>query len=650
MDSGARYYSIIIIIIIILSAFVAWHRGGEDGTAIRTSSVTSRVDTVAGALANVSAMGEVYGRWSELVDLILDYASHGPRQGVIGYGVPGYVPEYGLLSETPVKAGYTTAATAGTEPAGQIYQGNFQVRGVLEGDIAAFNGTHLLVARGGFLRLYNVSDPRAITLVKSISIRGLAEELAPNATITLMVDGKSIMYRLPLDVLSVRLMMTDNRIIAIISVAYSGVDFNLLHSNGTLEFYPVKTIVAVMDAGMNPVGSVIVDGRLVDTRLTGDTVSLVAREEAYVKYRTGVYAVIPTVNGRLLEPERVVVLGNSTMHYTLVAAINSTDASYNAMALLGSADNIVAVLSADSTLYLACSNLIVPRGEAGSGHNTRLYALRLRPDRIELTGTTTVPGIVDNSWQLEPYRGYLLVLTEPLWLSGSVSLYVLNGTSLSNVSSLRDLALDEKVYGVRLIGDTLYFVTYRRVDPLFAVNLSNPAEPVVIGYLKGPGFDSYLHPVGDDLLLGVGVDDRGFVRLSLYKVDGGRLVLVDRLETKYWDSPVLHSWEQGYKAFTYVDRYGIIVFPAWSRGSDGHVYYKPVVFAVEDGPRLAYLGELNHVGGVRSYYNGDVLYTVSLGVTPYYVMLDTGTSDNAGEIPTVASWSLETLDLLSEAP
>ena len=648
MGNDARYY-FIIIIIIILSVLAASHIGSENKATIRPSSNVNHVNAAAGTLKNVSAMGEVYKRWPKLINLILDYASHGPYQGVTGYSVPSYVLEYGFLSETPAKAESTTT-TADTGPAGQIYQGNFQVQGVLEGDIAAFNGTHLLVAREGFLRLYDVSDPRAITLVKSVSLKNLAEELAPNATLTLKVDGKSIVYRLPVDVLSVRLMMTADRIIVVLSIAYSGVDFNLLHSNGTLEFYPVKTIVAVMDAGMGLVGSVAVDGRLVDTRLTGDIVSLVAREEAYVKYRPGVYAVVPTVNGRLLEPERVVVVGNDTTHYTLVAAINSTDASYNVMALLGSTNNVVAVLSADSTLYLAYSNPIVPRGETGLGPGTRLYALRLRPDKIELTGTATVPGIVDSSWQLEPHRDYLLVLTEPVWRSGSVSLYVLNGTSLGEAASLKDIALDEKVYGVRLIGDTLYFVTYRRVDPLFAVNLSDPEEPVVIGYLKGPGFDAYLHPVGDGLLLGVGVNDRGFVRLSLYKVDGDKLVLVDRLETKYWGSPVLHSWGQGHRAFTYVSRYGMIVFPVWSRDSNGHVYYKPAVFAVENGPRLAYLGELEHVGGVRSYYNGDVLYTVSLGVAPYYVMLDTGASGNASEIPTVASWSLETLELLSKAP
>ncbi|HET6699263.1 MAG TPA: beta-propeller domain-containing protein, partial [Nocardioidaceae bacterium] len=49
-------------------------------------------------------------------------------------------------------------------------------------------------------------------------------------------------------------------------------------------------------------------------------------------------------------------------------------------------------------------------------------------------------------------------------------------------------------------------VTFRQTDPLYTLDLSAPADPRLLGTLKIPGFSSYLHPVGDDLLLGLGQD------------------------------------------------------------------------------------------------------------------------------------------------
>ena len=57
-----------------------------------------------------------------------------------------------------------------------------------------------------------------------------------------------------------------------------------------------------------------------------------------------------------------------------------------------------------------------------------------------------------------------------------------------------------------MIGDTGYVVTFRQIDPLYTVDLSLPERPRVLGELKIPGYSAYLHPIGEDLLLGVGQD------------------------------------------------------------------------------------------------------------------------------------------------
>lgn len=116
---------------------------------------------------------------------------------------------------------------------------------------------------------------------------------------------------------------------------------------------------------------------------------------------------------------------------------------------------------------------------------------------------------------------------------------------------------DEEVYGVRFYGDYAYVVTYRTFDPLYVINLVDPAAPFVEGALELPGFSEYLHPIGDDLLLGIGrdVEESGSsisvkgIKLGLFDVsDKTSPVLLDEviIGTGGTNSPVLSD----YKALT----------------------------------------------------------------------------------------------------
>ena len=95
--------------------------------------------------------------------------------------------------------------------------------------------------------------------------------------------------------------------------------------------------------------------------------------------------------------------------------------------------------------------------------------------------------------------------------------------ALAAAGRVGGLGRGERVFAVRFIGDTGYVVTFRQVDPLYTLDLSQPARPRVLGELKIRGYSSYLHPVGPDLLLGVGQDatDEGMVQgtqVSLFDV------------------------------------------------------------------------------------------------------------------------------------
>jgi uncharacterized secreted protein with C-terminal beta-propeller domain len=115
------------------------------------------------------------------------------------------------------------------------------------------------------------------------------------------------------------------------------------------------------------------------------------------------------------------------------------------------------------------------------------------------------------------------------------------------------LGLGERIFAVRYLGDLAAVVTFRQVDPLYLVDLSNPAAPRVTGELKIPGVSRYLHPLGEDHLLGVGQDgtDDGRltgVQISLFDIsDRAAPTRVDSLEFGPGHSPV----EFDHKAFTF---------------------------------------------------------------------------------------------------
>jgi uncharacterized secreted protein with C-terminal beta-propeller domain len=89
--------------------------------------------------------------------------------------------------------------------------------------------------------------------------------------------------------------------------------------------------------------------------------------------------------------------------------------------------------------------------------------------------------------------------------------------SLVTVGRLEGLASGERIFSARFMGNRVYLVTFRQIDPFFVIDLSNPTTPEVLGYLKIPGFSGYLHPYDENHVIGVGKQDSN-VKLSLFDV------------------------------------------------------------------------------------------------------------------------------------
>ncbi len=133
------------------------------------------------------------------------------------------------------------------------------------------------------------------------------------------------------------------------------------------------------------------------------------------------------------------------------------------------------------------------------------------PARTEYTASGSVRGFLLNQFSLSEYEGHLRVATTDgtPWDSRQSESFVTvlaeDGGELVEVGQVGGLGEGEQIFAVRFLGDTGYVVTFEQIDPLYTVDLSDPANPTVRGELKIPGFSSYLHPFGD-LLIGVGTD------------------------------------------------------------------------------------------------------------------------------------------------
>jgi len=122
-----------------------------------------------------------------------------------------------------------------------------------------------------------------------------------------------------------------------------------------------------------------------------------------------------------------------------------------------------------------------------------------------------------------------IVLPVPIFVNRGVDVYVINSSNMKIVAVLKNVVKNEVVYGARLVGHVLFLVTARRIDPLFAIDLSNPLKPRVVGYVKMPGYITFLQPVAKGVLLGIGIaPSRGWwsLKIQLFNVTNLRNITV----------------------------------------------------------------------------------------------------------------------------
>jgi len=177
------------------------------------------------------------------------------------------------------------------------------------------------------------------------------------------------------------------------------------------------------------------------------------------------------------------------------------------------------VYGSASHLYVATQRWIDPETAPGDLPTTTTLIHRFDvsdPDRTTYEASGAVPGYLLNQYSLSEHGGDLRVAStaDPVWWQGRqegssqshVTVLRRDGATLAPVGRVSGLGQGQRIYSVRFIGDVGYVVTFRQVDPLYTIDLSNPTAPKVLGELELLGYSAYLHPIAADLLLGVGQD------------------------------------------------------------------------------------------------------------------------------------------------
>jgi uncharacterized secreted protein with C-terminal beta-propeller domain len=284
-------------------------------------------------------------------------------------------------------------------------------------------------------------------------------------------------------------------------------------------------------ANPKSVRDVTIDGDYLDSRRIGDELYFVAR--TYPRY----YMMGKTLrNASLMKTtEMLPTIIDTKKGKTATRTMSVTDLSYLpdfvepdyvvvASLNLQNPDKALttkAYLGAGELVYSSLKNLYLSASKYNFDNNTvdaipqdivstQIYKFNIDKGAVNFAAAGEVPGTALNQFSMDENGDYFRIATTTQNLANGENastnaLFVLDKT-MQTVGRLENLAKGERIYSTRFMGNRCYIVTFKQVDPLFAIDLSVPEKPFVAGELKIPGYSEYLHPYNENHLIGFGHD------------------------------------------------------------------------------------------------------------------------------------------------
>lgn len=332
-----------------------------------------------------------------------------------------------------------------------------------------------------------------------------------------------------------------------------------------------------------------------------------------------------------------------TLNYLTLAGFNmENETKTDVETFLGAGED---VYCSDQNMYIVKSkNVYDADTRANYGKDTKILKFSLKDGNIDFKAEANVDGGINNQFSMDETDGYFRIATTigrtyNMDESTSNSLYILD-EKLKEVGRLDGIAVGEKIYSVRYAGDRGYVVTFKEVDPLFVIDLSNPRNPKILGELKIPGYSTYLHPYDETHLIGFGYDtkDNGYGGV---KNDGLKMSMFDITDftnpkemftVKIGDNGTSSPLTSNHKVLLFSKEKNLIAFPVTSY-SGGKTQYKAQVYDIDLNKGFTLRGEIEHkqsdltttstsktyysnykLNIDRIIYSNDVFYTLAQGL------------------------------------
>jgi uncharacterized secreted protein with C-terminal beta-propeller domain len=376
------------------------------------------------------------------------------------------------------------------------------------------------------------------------------------------------------------------------------------------------------------------DGYYFNSRMIGDYVYAVINREAH---RIEDEVALPKIysGDRVEEIDATEIYYSDVPDYsymfTTIVAINVQDDEQEPT-------HETFLLGATHGMYVSLDNIYVTFPEL---ERTLIYRVHIEGSEIESVASGEVPGYVLNQFSMDEHEKHFRIATTTgqVWGGEALSrnnVYVLD-MDLNIVGKLEDLGC--------------YLVTFRKVDPLFVIDLENPYAPEVLGFLKVTGYSDYLHPYDENHIIGIGKETEAAkegnfawyqgVKISIFDVTNvtkPKEIAKFEIGDRGTDSPVLRD----HKAFLFDRSRNLLVIPVLVAEIDeakypngvppsthgDYVWQGAYVFNISLDEGLALRGRITHLENddelmksgyyfsspysvKRSLYIDNVLYTIS---------------------------------------
>lgn len=373
---------------------------------------------------------------------------------------------------------------------------------------------------------------------------------------------------------------------------------------------------------------VVLDGTYQNSRMIGNNIYFISSKSAYYSENMKDDEILPSIKvsgddveecTNVISAEKIVHFpGDDTNQYIMVAGFNiESSKEISVETFLGASDNIYV---SKNNLYISVINY------ESNDVSTQIYKFNLNDSQITLQGKCRVLGNINNQFSMDEYDGYFRIATTTEDGKNTTNQLYIFDNNLNEISKIENIAEGERIYAVRFIGKVGYIVTFKQVDPLFVIDLSDPNNPTIKGELKIPGYSSYLHPYDATHIIGIGynVKSNGYggvtntnIKMSMFDVSDLKNP-VEMFNVNIGEDYAYSNIFSNHKILFYKKSENLIGFPVTYRDynsyndKDGFTLFK---IDMENNKFEKYgeiLQKINYQKNIkRAIYIGNRLYTLS---------------------------------------